>query len=335
MVLGRSLHHALDRDPILRAISSYYGITTLDGNIGGTTLICAALAGSNDFITDKAILLESGLAIYEDAGAIGFDPATGTITVNPAFGSRVLAGTAFYVLNTISPAAILAIIGATGFNQGLCYYGVVTAAAAPQFTIPTLAGLGANKFIDTGLVNQYYAFVLRDASGPGAPPQGESRPITGYATLTGVFVVNPDFTAPVAPSDEMLIMHPFLARIMNLAGRPGTTGSTASTWGDGAAHDLVTLGAANTYNKLHLLVVDITNLVGTITIRLYTSVSGADRQIFPPKVTTWNVAAGDAPGVAVVNGTIGLRNTLRVTVQSDNAADNAKAVPFEYLLEAM
>lgn len=124
MVMGRSLHHALDRDPILRAISSYYGITTTDGNVGGTTLICAALVGSNDFITDKAILLESGLAIYEDAGATGFDPATGTITVNPAFGSRVLAGTAFYVLNIISPAiaAIVIAIAGGGTRPNVSFY---------------------------------------------------------------------------------------------------------------------------------------------------------------------------------------------------------------------
>jgi len=106
------MHHALDRDPILRAISSFYGITTADGNVGGTTLICSMLIGSNDFISDKCILLESGLALFEDSGAITFNNVNGTITVSPAFSSQVLAGTAFYVLNNASAVAILALVNA-------------------------------------------------------------------------------------------------------------------------------------------------------------------------------------------------------------------------------
>ena len=113
----QNFHQALDRDAILRALSSFYGITTADGNIGGTTLFCSALIGSNDFITDKTILLESGLAIFEDSGATAFNPVNGQITVNPAFNSRVLAGTAFYVLNTISPAiAALVMAFITSFS---------------------------------------------------------------------------------------------------------------------------------------------------------------------------------------------------------------------------
>lgn len=103
-----NLHHALDRDAILRALSSFYGITTADGT--PTTLFCSALIGSNDFITDKSILLQSGLAIFEDSGATGFVAGTGRITVSPAFSSPVLAGTGFYVLNASSAAAAIVLI---------------------------------------------------------------------------------------------------------------------------------------------------------------------------------------------------------------------------------
>jgi hypothetical protein len=74
--------------------------------------------------------------------------------------------------------------------------------------------------------------------------------------------------------------------------------------------------------------------VGNVNIRLYMQVNGVERMIFPPKPTTWNVAT-DSPGVAVVNGTIGIHEAVRVTVQSDNVLDNGKNVDYDYMLEAM
>lgn len=336
MTTGRAV--ALSRDQILRSLASFVGATTSNGNIGGTTLICSSLIGSNDFITDKAIIIESGNSIYEDSSASVFDPVTGQITVNVAFSGQILVGTTFFVLNSLSPRGILALIagilGPSGMYQGLSYYGVVTAVPVPgQFTIPTLAGLGANKFIDTSLVSQYQAFVLRDASGPGAPPQGESRPITGYATLTGNFSANV-FTAAVAVGDEILIIHPFLARIMNLVGMPGTNGNLAGNW-QAAETTIVTIGAALLRIKIHNLTIGIAALAGNITIRMYTDVNGVQRRIFPiPAATTFSVA-GDAPAIPVINGTMGFRNAVRITAQSDAVADNGRIIEYDYLVEAM
>lgn len=112
MVLGRNQGHSLDRDPIFRALASFYGVTTANGNIGGTTLICDTLIGSNDFITNQMILLESGNCAYEIRGATGFNPVNGQITVNPAFGlpTQILAGIGFYVLTQQSIAAGIAAI---------------------------------------------------------------------------------------------------------------------------------------------------------------------------------------------------------------------------------
>jgi hypothetical protein len=219
-------------------------------------------------------------------------------------------------------------------TTGLCYQGTVTAVpGVNQFTIPTLAGLGAVKFIDTGLVNQYYAFVLRDAGGAGAAPQGESQPITNYATLTGNFSANA-FTVPVNIGDEILIIHPFLARIMNLVGLPTATGSQTKNW-QAAEQDLVTIGAANVSYKLHLVLVSIANLIGNITIRAYHSIAGTERRIFPIPAATVFTAAASAPGIPVIDTTMAITEALRITIQSDNAADNGQAVDYEYKLEAM
>jgi hypothetical protein len=100
----------LAREELLRMLASYRGFTTNDGAPGGNTLIDTNLIGSNDFITGKTILLESGLSMFESSGASGFVPGTGQITVAPVFSSQVLANTIFYVLNASSAAAVLALI---------------------------------------------------------------------------------------------------------------------------------------------------------------------------------------------------------------------------------
>ena len=100
--------------------------------------------------------------------------------------------------------------------QGLCYYGVVTAVpGANQFTIPTLAGIGAGKF--DGVTNPYFAFVFRSAGGAAAAPQGEQQPVIGYVTATGVFTTTA-FTAAVGVGDEILIVSPYLAAMGLLYG---------------------------------------------------------------------------------------------------------------------
>lgn len=238
-------------------------------------------------------------------------------------------------------AIILAAIGPAGSNQGLCYRGIVTGVPVPgQFTIAALAGLPERSFIDLAGINPYHAFVKSIAAGTGAAPQAEHQPITLYTSATGNFTAGA-FTMPVGVGDEILIIHPFLVRIMNSAGVPGTNGSIAANWNTGvgtsgeAGADLVIIGAPLTFNKLHALIIGIGALAGNVNIKLFANVNGVDTRIFPPKPTTWNIAAGDAPGVAVINGTIGLRNALRVEVFSDLFADNMQPVSHDFLLEHM
>lgn len=279
----------------------------------------------------------------EGPACLTYVSLTGAFT-HVAFTAPLTVGDEIYLIHPGFSALALALIGLAaevGTGQGLCYRGIVTAVpGANQFTIQTLAGLGVNSFVDLSGINPYQAFVKTNGGGGGAAPQGEHQAITGYATLTGNFSANA-FTVPIAVGDEVLIIHPFLARIMNSAGAPGTNGNLAANWNSGvgtsgqAGADLVTIGAPLTPNKLHALIVGIAALAGNVNIKLFADVNGVDTMIFPPKTTTWNIAAGDSPGVAVVNGTIGLRNALRVEVFSDLPADDAQVVSYDFLLEHM
>ena len=108
----------------------------------------------------------------------------------------------------------------TLINSGMWYYGVVTAVpGANQFTVVTLAGLGAGIFDFVG-GEGYRAFVLRDAGGVSAAPQGEFRNVTAYDTATGTFTTDA-FTAAVAVGDEIVIINPRLAESQVIAARGG------------------------------------------------------------------------------------------------------------------
>jgi hypothetical protein len=96
-------------------------------------------------------------------------------------------------------------------NSGLSFRGTVSAVpGANQFTIPTLIGVGAGAFAD--ITAPYRAFVLRDAGGLKAAPQGETQNITAYVSATGVFTTTA-FTDTVGIGDDIIIMHPRIAEL--------------------------------------------------------------------------------------------------------------------------
>ncbi len=116
-----------------------------------------------------------------------------------------------------------------------------------------------------------------------------------------------------------------------LAGAVPVTGSATQSWQTAEA-DVVSIGAGNTRNKVHDLSLNISNMVGTIiTVRLYKKVNGVERKIYEQ---TFN-AASDPSGLPIINGTWATHDVIRVTLQSNNAADNDKAVDYDYMLEAM
>jgi hypothetical protein len=120
-------------------------------------------------------------------------------------------------------------------------------------------------------------------------------------------------------------------KLDKLGGEAPGTGSTTADW-NAAEADVVTIGAGDTRYKLHSLLLSIHNLVGaSIRVRLYMQVNGTERKVYEQAFN----AGTDPPGLWIVNGTVGIHEALRVTLQSNNPADNGQAVDYDYMLEAM
>jgi hypothetical protein len=116
-----------------------------------------------------------------------------------------------------------------------------------------------------------------------------------------------------------------------LAGQSPISSSATQDW-QLAESDVVSIGANDTKYKLHSLLLSIHNLAGTtVTIRLYMQVNGVERKVYEQSFD----ATVDPPGLWIVNGTVGIHEVLRVTLESDNAADNGQAVDYDYMLESM
>ena len=161
-----------------------------------------------------------------------------------------------------------------------------------------------------------------------------------FDTLTGKITVVSPFSAQIKKGTIFRVLNISTVEIDvetikvqtdKLAGEAPVSGSANKTWNAGEA-DVVSIGADGTKYKLHSLVLSIHNLVGTtITVRMYMQVKGTERKVYEQAFN----ATTDPPGLWIVNGTIGIHEVLRVTLQSDNAADDNKDVDYDYLLEAM
>lgn len=120
-------------------------------------------------------------------------------------------------------------------------------------------------------------------------------------------------------------------QVDKLAGLPPTSDSVTADWQTAEA-DVASIGVSNTRYKLHSLLVSIHNLSGTIiTVRLYMNVNGMERKVYEQAFD----AVTDPPGLWIVNGTVAIHQVLRVTLQSNEAADNGQTVDYDCLLEAM
>lgn len=121
------------------------------------------------------------------------------------------------------------------------------------------------------------------------------------------------------------------AQAGKLSGQMPVFGSVIADW-QAAEADVVSIGSAGARNKLHSLLLSVHELVGTsVTVRMYLPVKGVERRVY---AQTFD-ATTDPPGIWIVNGTVAIHEVLRVTLQSNDAADNGKAVDYDYMLEAM
>jgi len=124
-----------------------------------------------------------------------------------------------------------------------------------------------------------------------------------------------------------------------LAGEPPESASVTANWQSGTGTsgetgaDLITIGAAGIKNKLHSLLVSISALTGgaIITVKLFMKVYGTERKVYAQSFTKGT----DPDGLWIVNGSVAIHEALRVEVESNNVADNGKAVDYDYMLEAM
>ena len=116
-----------------------------------------------------------------------------------------------------------------------------------------------------------------------------------------------------------------------LAGTAPVTGSATQDWQTAEA-DVVSIGEAGVSNKVQDLSLNISNLVGAlIIVRLYKNINGVERKVYEQSFN----AATDPPGLPIINGTWATHDVIRVSLQSDNAADNGQAVDYDLMLEAM
>ena len=116
-----------------------------------------------------------------------------------------------------------------------------------------------------------------------------------------------------------------------LAGAAPVTGSVTQDWQTAEA-DVVSIGEAGVSNKIQDLSLNISNLVGAlIIVRLYKNINGVERKVYEQSFD----AATDPPGLPIINGTWATHDVIRVSLQSDNAADNGQAVDYDCLIEAM
>lgn len=157
--------------------------------------------------------------------------------------------------------------------------------------------------------------------------EGQSALING-STLAGTVNVVKAFGGQVVTGIDFAIVSQFSR------GTPTVSGAVVGNWQVGET-DLVTIGTNGTSRILHLLIVSIANLVGNISIRAYHVVNGTERRVFPIPANTTFTAAASAPAVPVWDTTGAITEALRITVQSDNAADNGQTVEYEYKTEVI
>ena len=307
--------HALARDELVRALIAYTGVTTADGATpGNDTLVCAHLIGVNDFITNKTILISSGAAVLEDSGASSFDPLTGEITVASPFSAQIKAGTIFRVLN-ISTVEIDVDVINTKIGTNVDAAGTTTLFArlrqiVDDYLADGTIGLAALKtLIEAGDID---VAAIEAKLDDGA---------TGLAALKALL------------DDILLVTGVDLeAKLDKLAGEAPVVGTATEDWNTAEA-DIVSIGANDTKNKLHSLILDISGLTATatISIRMYMQVNGVEKKVYDQDF----VVGTDPDGLWIVNGTVGIHEILRVTAQSDNAADDGKTIAYDYMLETM
>jgi hypothetical protein len=162
---------------------------------------------------------------------------------------------------------------------------------------------------------------------------GQARAISG-STVTGTITPESAFDGQILAGVKFAILS------LRSPGAPATitpSNSVAANWNSGVATsgnpgaDLVSVGADDTKNKLHSLLVNISALSdgATVRVRLFMQVNGAERQVYNQTF----IKGTDPDGLWIVNGTVGIHEVLRAELHSTDPADDGKAVDYDFMLE--
>ena len=93
-------------------------------------------------------------------------------------------------------------------HNGLVYRGTVTTYTdTTHFKVSGFPEYGDADDFGDNFFKDYYVYVVWDAAGGGAAPQGESQPISAYTSSDGTFT-HTALTTLLAVGDEVLLIHP-------------------------------------------------------------------------------------------------------------------------------
>lgn len=314
--------------PIIRTPSMYVikGTTTAVGT--NVTLIDNLRAEATNHWNGQLLLITSGINAGQVREIVTWNLPAFTFTVAPAFEAPVIAAVTYKVLSNLAAdiditaiAASVAVAAAYAIvNSGLGFRGTVSAAAPPNFTIPTLIGLGVGIFVDTAA--PYWAFVLRNADAAGGAPQGEMQRVTAYVSATGVFTTDP-FTVAVAAGDDIIILNSRLVSKMI-----PTSGVLAKVDDLLEQNAFVITPTRPIIFKMGFL--DLVNLTQTTTIRVYVRIDGGTDRIVDQ--ISWTTVHPD--GLSIAELTVAAGQLITVSVQSAVLEGAARNIPWSHILEA-
>jgi outer membrane murein-binding lipoprotein Lpp len=246
----------------------------------------------------------------------------------------------FYIEGKKEKVNIAAILSAVAdleakLDAFVIFRGETTAAGAADGSTLICADLTSKPDFDghqVVITSGDYAGQARDIDGTTLGGTVSPHLAFGGQIVAGVkFAILAIRTVPAEVAGLAADVAALEAKLDKLAGEMPVAGSSTASW-NAAESDVVAIGANDTKYKLHSLLLSMYNLVGTvITVRLYMQVNGVERKVYEQTFD----ATADPPGLWVVNGTVGIHEVLRVTLQSNSAADDSQAVDYDYMLEAM
>lgn len=204
--------------------------------------------------------------------------------------------------------------GDTSWNK-LAYNGTVTTYTdTTHFASTDLTGFGDDYF--GGPNNGWFVYVVRDAGGAGAVPQGEMKACTAYTSSTGAFT-HYAFSAPLAADDEVILIHELVAETKDIL-REIISQAISANAGSGSETSVIPLLAvAGLQRVLRHLRLGLPADPGaeSVTVKLYEEINSAKTNVDSFTLDTSNYgeyhSLMDMFGVQEIAGDV-----IDITVQS-------------------